>query len=762
MEIIKLVGESAPDTSDAPQRESTQIPTWRPTLGPEFDRYVSKLPHDQAQRLRHETPRIISACIQPGSVNKNAGLVLGYVQSGKTSSFTAVSALARDNGYQCIIILGGTSNILLDQTRKRLRKDLEAGEDVSDAAWRWLWCESPKVATQAGAILVERIRVLANASDSGVHFLGGIPLVTIMKQKRHLEDIVSTFRALEDAHPGTLRKIPTLIIDDEAHMHSPDVNLTPGEFSSIYLGIRNLRELLPQHTLLQYTATPQANLLASLDDELSPDFVRLLTPGENYAGGIQFFRERQDIIQQIDPAEQQAALGFPPPDNPIASLKTALAQYLLITADDYKRAIDAKRHPNSLSMLTHGAGSNHIHELMAGWLRALVGNWQHLFSYQSSDEDRSKLTEGIFFPAYQDLTNSNDAIYLPFDELMGTISNVIALVKIQSINQQGASNVDWGLSPYNIINGGNLLGVGFTVKGLVVTHMLRTLGGAQGDTLQQRGRFFGYRKDWLNRTRVWLPPDVKYHFDQYIDQEEYLRSDLREFDENNWTLRGWKRRFRLDPAAKLCRKNAIRLDLYRFKTESSWIDQDYVLTSDKRQDENLALVQAFLKGESDFSKLRSFTRCTLANSGQTQATRHLQGEIPLRDLKLLLASYVVREENRMDFEVIRSLIDDHENDDDYQTVTVINVAADNPTGFRRRRALRDTGGFDLMQGRGAGRGNVYEGDRAVRNPSRITLQVHTIDHGPSDSQIESSGLVYLAISLPSTLEQEAQSWVQQL
>ncbi len=53
------------------------------------------------------------------------GLVLGYVQSGKTANFTSLIAKAADRGYRLIIVLSGMHNSLRAQTQRRL--DLELG-----------------------------------------------------------------------------------------------------------------------------------------------------------------------------------------------------------------------------------------------------------------------------------------------------------------------------------------------------------------------------------------------------------------------------------------------------------------------------------------------------------------------------------------------------------------------------------------------------------------------------------------------------------
>ena len=73
-----------------------------------------------------ETTDILNHCNPHDATQaqETTHLVVGYVQSGKTMSFTGLTALALDNGYRIIIYLAGTKNNLLEQTSKRLKKDL--------------------------------------------------------------------------------------------------------------------------------------------------------------------------------------------------------------------------------------------------------------------------------------------------------------------------------------------------------------------------------------------------------------------------------------------------------------------------------------------------------------------------------------------------------------------------------------------------------------------------------------------------------------
>lgn len=60
------------------------------------------------------------------------GLVVGYVQSGKTANFTAVAAKAIDAGYRMIIVLAGMQDNLRYQTQRRLDMELFGREAVLD------------------------------------------------------------------------------------------------------------------------------------------------------------------------------------------------------------------------------------------------------------------------------------------------------------------------------------------------------------------------------------------------------------------------------------------------------------------------------------------------------------------------------------------------------------------------------------------------------------------------------------------------------
>ncbi|MCX6750696.1 MAG: hypothetical protein NTZ83_04520 [Candidatus Pacearchaeota archaeon] len=77
------------------------------------------------QSLDKETDRILGMLDSPKKeTSDKKGLVLGFVQSGKTSNYTALIAKAADCGYRLIVVLSGTDNGLRLQTHRRLKSEL--------------------------------------------------------------------------------------------------------------------------------------------------------------------------------------------------------------------------------------------------------------------------------------------------------------------------------------------------------------------------------------------------------------------------------------------------------------------------------------------------------------------------------------------------------------------------------------------------------------------------------------------------------------
>jgi hypothetical protein len=110
---------------------------WWPAVGPEALGFLeNSVPADARQAVCESAVEILGKGIPPTEeVGQETGLVVGYVQSGKTMSFEAVAALARDNGFQIVIVVTGSSNPLFNQSTGRLRDDLRLDDQNRDRRW---------------------------------------------------------------------------------------------------------------------------------------------------------------------------------------------------------------------------------------------------------------------------------------------------------------------------------------------------------------------------------------------------------------------------------------------------------------------------------------------------------------------------------------------------------------------------------------------------------------------------------------------------
>jgi len=751
-----------------------QLPTWTPKLGVEFNRFVARLPDPQQMRLTDETLRILSACIDPtqavNAPRRNAGLVLGYVQSGKTSSFTAATALAHDHGFKLVIVVGGVSRILLNQTFSRLQSDLDLSH--SDVVNRWTKVLNPKLGPDPAVQQIQNLLTThAGAVRAGRPTVGPTPIIVVMKETSHLRNLNAFLSGIAGPQKDQLLGLSALVIDDECHMATPNV-AKRDEKSRIYALMGEMRSYLPHHSLLQYTATPQANLLCELEDEFRPDFVRLLGHGPDYTGGSKFFLEppKGRVIKSIPKDEQALAKAAEEQDESVPSLQAALASYLLIAANDYQRKLDDNSHAfERFSMLVHSDASIGIHVKFQSWLTGLKNSWLKLLKESPDFPDLLQLRNSLFTPAYTDLSETFQGSLLPLDSIFGEpMAAVLNGLQIWLVDgsKNGTRQPDFSLSNYNILNGGEMLGVGFTIPRLHVTHMLRSAGQGQMDTIQQRGRFFGYCGSWFGEIRVWLEDDVRRAFEGYVEEEEWLRRDLEEFDKGNKQLKGWKVRLRLNRDARPTRRNAIRREIQRFKTDGGWTRQSYWITNDATKSANSKIIEDFKSSSGDFaspgSKPLGLNLIDQSLRGKEERTEHHIAAVEIDSVRKLLALYATDVRDRDDFDVVLETLDEILDKPDLylnshgRSVDVV-FMAHGAKHLRRRFVNPESSYVDLFQGEG----DNYVGDRKVHT-DKITLQIHTLNHGPSDEEIEEQSVVYLALWLPNKPREWAENWILEL
>ena len=308
---------------------------------------------------------ILSHCVNPvNTVGEVTGLAVGYVQSGKTMSFTTLSTLAIDNGFRAIIYLAGTKNNLLEQTTKRLKKDLLTATDNRRhyKVYQNPVSEGNSVNTIHNALKMRNRPAI---------------LITILKKEKYILELAKLFSSIDIR--SELGNNGVLIIDDEADQaslntyarsNSKSEDWVEDEYSSTYSSILKLKASLPNHSYVQYTATPQGPLLINLMDLLSPEFHVVLTPGKAYTGGKVFFLDNPDLIITIPPWEVYHHKNNPLTECPV-SLINALQVYLIGVAIQ----VNILEKENFLSMMVHADRQTDASRKFHSWVGNIITNW---------------------------------------------------------------------------------------------------------------------------------------------------------------------------------------------------------------------------------------------------------------------------------------------------------------------------------------------------------------------------------------------------
>ena len=690
-----------------------------------------------------EAQRILGRCLPPTETGKaETGLVVGYVQSGKTMSFETVIALARDNGYGLIIVLAGTKNNLRDQSEDRLKKDL----GIDDGGDHWYHLSNPTSAAQS--------QIESKLATWKKKPTKKALLITVLKHGGHLEKLAEVFKGV------ALDGVPALIIDDEsdqASLNTKAARIRAGlaaitDVSTTYKKILKLRDVLPHHSYLQYTATPQANLLLAQTDFLNPDFAELVTPGAAYTGGRAFFLGAPELIADIPPREVPTNTNSV--TSPPKSLLKALRYFLLAAAHhSLTREKGLKAKDRNRSMMVHPAIATASHKVYKAWVdkarKGIQGMVEKLHS------TNPKAADDLFKDEYASLAKTFPTIE-PLSKLVAEmVDEVFDELNVVEVNgtPDAEKKINWKTTRYWILVGGAKLDRGYTVEGLCVTYMPRPLGTSPAaDTLQQRARFFGYKSSYLGLCRVFLQATVSRAFIEYVEHEEFVRKAMAA--NRGKPLTSWRRDFILTELLKPTRPNVVGLGVRRVPVDG-WLVPSVMQRDDNASDNNRKLLKKVVAKWQNAHG--AAVNAANAVKGVTNSPHDVIEAVPLKEV---LADFM------LDIEV-KEPHDAEEHS--AMLIAMADMLAKDPTlvvdvflmnrlttGYRTRvagRGVKATHRYaPINQYFSQSAGTVN--DRDYCSPDRVCLQLRKFDlgtHQRDQSQADIKAVTWFALNVPKRL-----------
>jgi hypothetical protein len=490
------------------------------------------------------------------------GMVVGQVQSGKTSNYTGLICKAADAGYKLIIILAGMHKSLRSQTQLRVDEgflgfDTRKGRKYDN--------ENQRIGV--GKLFGEEFLIahpLTSSEDNGdfnkrvAQQVGVLPggadpvILVVKKQKSVLANLIqwaTSVQGKKDPQTGKIvvRNIPLLVIDDEADNASVNTKLIPTdedgqplpdyEVSAINEKIRKLLDHFEKCAYVGYTATPFANIfifpeakISTVGEDLFPrDFILNLPAPPNYIGPSQIFgfegneESEKDaesglpIIRIIDDYQDKIPDNHPktfiPKELP-ESLKKAIKSFIISCAARNARGERSSHN----SMLVHVTRYIDVQSELSNLISNEMTAQRRRLEYEDSASGAGIYAElekiwndDYVNTIYGVKTRINDPLLTPLEwsNVRVHLSEAASRIRISTINGTAKDVLDYKDNPDGlsvIAIGGDKLSRGLTLEGLTVSYYLRA--SRMYDTLMQMGRWFGFRPGYVDLCRLYTSKEL--------------------------------------------------------------------------------------------------------------------------------------------------------------------------------------------------------------------------------------------------------------
>lgn len=645
------------------------------------------IPDEGADAIINNAAKVLGYCPDPSSdEEKNlTGIVIGKVQSGKTSNFIALTALAFDNGYSHVIVFGGTKKPLVAQNSDRIKEYFAA--------------------LNSNVIVLNTTEHKAQLTEEKIHQfirMGKKIIIVALKSPAQINSIRTNVFSGD-----ILTELPTLIIDDEGDEASLNGLVKKGKKSSTYSAIEKLKGSLKRHCFVSVTATPQANLLISSMDILSPEFGVLVDPGKGYCGLDIFHSPDSPYIVEI--SDKESSLldeGVP------QSFYDALATFFVACGIFESRG----REPGAkLSMLIHPSQLKIDHKSVFDKTDRIIKHWQELCK-NKEDIAYADLQEKLKY-AY-DMYYIDGTKNLPaFETVEESALKAIDFCGIHMVNGDSVPNGADDFFDFNIYVGGAMLGRGLTLKGLAITYIIRTSKGvSNADTVTQRARWFGYKSKYLDLCRIFAVKKIIKEFRDIREHENDLWDTVKDANLNGTRFKDIARIFVLSEDLHMTRTSVAATDNYAFKPwnlqRSFLIDLDYAKS-------NIEILSAYRNKYKEKLTTKTF------GSG---APYIMLEEIPFNQLnEELLHKYIFPKSSKLNQAVIDKLKLLLEKKNIAPVIDVIWMR----DGITSKHSVVDCDIPNYMVGRrpdDVSKPIVYAGDKyQFKKPNVMQLQIHMIE-----------------------------------
>lgn len=430
-----------------------------------LDNYLNKLKNSGKETLANSVLETVNGIITPyvrtfSYKSHELGLLLGNVQSGKTSHMFGVISAAADEGFNIFVLLT-TDNILLQQqTYDRAIKDFTD----------FCICDENDYIKFVNNNMRKPALIVLKKNSS------------VLKQWKN--NLSSTNFCLGN---------PLFIIDDEADAASLNTKVNQNKKSTINKHLEDIRKASSCSIYLQVTGTPQSIFLQTMQSGWHPYFTYYFEPGKEYIGGNNLFSKENEHIIFTD--NEEASDIVSDDEFPENGLRTALITHLISSAHIFSLG------GTVCNFVIHPSVKTGLHSIFA----EKIGEYLNELNL----EINSDVAEDYFKACYDSIKATKTDI-IPLQEVILFVKDILENDKVKILVLNSISSFEDATqysSGINIIIGGNSLGRGVTFPKLQTIYYCRVAKNPQADTMWQHSRMFGYDRDF-QLMRIFMPPKL--------------------------------------------------------------------------------------------------------------------------------------------------------------------------------------------------------------------------------------------------------------
>ena len=543
-----------------------------------YKKYISKeIGHTSALKLDEWTDLIIKKLEDPKKKKpfNRKGLVIGYIQSGKTANYIGLVNKALDAGYKIIIVLAARYNDLRVQTNLRFDEGCFGWATTQDDL---LKKKKVGVGLIDGNFFVNSCTSSEAKGDFNKEVKKGLnlrpdqdPLVMVVKKNVSILKNINEWieERLED--DGVVREIPMLVIDDECddasidtkakyidESNKPDPEINPTKTNE---QIRAILKNFKKSAYVAYSATPFANVLIHHNtagnvygEDLFPrDFIVSLPKNDLYIGFEDVFYEEgkqisdKTIINDFvdDPKDlknDKATIGWMPQKHTKGHIPMYKNEKIM--PPSLKRAvycfmnaccIASLRNQNKANtMLVHVSKNTNVHQEVQEQIQKFISEIEAEITINSAETGNHlqslKDNWNEEFLNNLDKNKNPNNKNIDWEDVKNKLPEIIQKTKTIILNGESEDILNYEEDNKKrkciIVIGGDKLSRGITLEGLKTSYFLRHSKIKIADTLIQMSRWFGYHKDYFDTCRIFSTDAIIERFRDISEADENFRNKI--------------------------------------------------------------------------------------------------------------------------------------------------------------------------------------------------------------------------------------------